>query len=414
MSSSKPELKKQTSVEQSTEAETSTVPETGPEEIQIVSYCTKIPCLEQELTCRELLNLFRSEGDIPCVVIHQASENRYGLIMKDTYYRHFAGRFAADLFYEKKAALFADMTPLIVDAADDPSRMIDAALQREDKRFYDAVIVLDQGQLYGVVTIRELMQMSLHIQQYAEQERHLAIRHSYEHLKSIRQSAAEVTRDTDSAAGTAQRMGELAVTGRDKLKQLLDAFEQAMKLLHDQHQHVELLEEYVRSVSETTVRIKELADQSALLAINASIEAAHAGEHGRGFQIVAGEVRSLAGQTKEFSVSISGLLEQIGEHIGHTVELSSASVNTIGQSSQELEEGTGTFAELLSAVLDVEERGRQTASTAAEAESAAHQAAAELASMLKEIHDPIIEENEIGRQVKVYSIEEQVLQELVS
>ena len=51
--------------------------------------------------------------------------------------------------------------------------------------------------------------------------------------------------------------------------------------------------------------ITELANQSSLLAMNASIEAAHAGEHGRGFQVVAAEVQSLAKQTRKLSGDIS-------------------------------------------------------------------------------------------------------------
>ena len=71
-------------------------------------------------------------------------------------------------------------------------------------------------------------------------------------------------------------------------------------------------------ISSITGMITELANQSSLLAMNASIEAAHAGEHGRGFQVVAAEVQSLAKQTRKLSGDIAQLLEHIQRLAGDT------------------------------------------------------------------------------------------------
>jgi methyl-accepting chemotaxis protein len=77
---------------------------------------------------------------------------------------------------------------------------------------------------------------------------------------------------------------------------------------------------------------------SGLLAMNATIEAAHAGEHGRGFQIVAGEVRALALQTRELSANITSLLAHIGTLAGKAAELASAGVKELDGSARAVEE----------------------------------------------------------------------------
>ena len=69
------------------------------------------------------------------------------------------------------------------------------------------------------------------------------------------------------------------------------------------------LNERSSHIQEMTHQIQNVADTTNILAINASIEAARAGEAGRGFRIIAGEVRNLASQTHEFADQITGSIE---------------------------------------------------------------------------------------------------------
>ncbi len=149
----------------------------------------------------------------------------------------------------------------------------------------------------------------------------------------VKQKSHDVTASAQGAVDIAQA-GEVAVehahSGLASIRTQMESIARRVVTLGDQTQ----------TISDIIATVKELAEQSNLLAINAAIEAAKAGEHGKGFAVVAQEVRHLAEQSKQAAVQVRTILQEIQDatHAAVSVTEQGAKVVEVGL-QQSLEAG---------------------------------------------------------------------------
>ncbi|WP_179032040.1 methyl-accepting chemotaxis protein [Paenibacillus kribbensis] len=344
--------------------------------------CREVPIIGTDMSCKELLALMKTQEEIPCVIVVDKNELPLGIIMRDAYNRHFTGRFAAALFYDKPAAIFADPNTLIVDLKSPASDIVELAMLREDQRFYDCLLLKEGTQLLGVLTIRDILSVVQRMQKEADEHRGNVVQHSYDGVHRIQTTVQDAAKDADDSMRLTRSMSELSRRGKVELEDVLLSYRAVTEQMQRQHEQMTALTQSLNDIAGMASSIRALADHSGLLAINASIEAAHAGEHGRGFQIVSQEVRNMSLQTKVFSEQITSLLADIEQMLRDTVELTDTSLQQIHTGSQYISAGTQTFAKLLQAVTEIEAKNSQMSRSAEEAALNAAGIAQELELML--------------------------------
>jgi CHASE3 domain sensor protein len=166
-------------------------------------------------------------------------------------------------------------------------------------------------------------------------------------------SSRQSSEQAEAAAAGAQQALSLAEGGTRAVERSLDG----MNALREK---VEAIADQILRLSEQTSQIggisglvSDLANQTNMLALNAAVEAVRAGEHGKGFAVVSGEIRKLADQSKKSAEKINALVADIQTAINSTVMVTDEGTKTVEEGVKIAEETSDAFAGVADAVNNV-------------------------------------------------------------
>ncbi|EGH99700.1 Methyl-accepting chemotaxis protein [Pseudomonas syringae pv. maculicola] len=224
------------------------------------------------------------------------------------------------------------------------------------EQIYAAATQLSQS-VQEMGTIAEVSALNLQLQNTEIEQAAVAV-------NQMSQAAVEVAGNASNTVTESEASTQAAAQGQNKLSATISSIKELTENVLDSSHQAEGLAERTQSISSILDVIRAIANQTNLLALNAAIEAARAGEAGRGFAVVADEVRSLAQRTSASTAEIEGLISGVQQS---TQQTASSLRHTATQANLTLEQAASTGAALtviINATATINDRNLLIASAA--------------------------------------------------
>lgn len=178
-------------------------------------------------------------------------------------------------------------------------------------------------------------------------------------VQDIARNAELVAAESHTADREAAEGGEIIITTISSITNLSGEVGEAAEVIHE-------LEKNSNDIGTVLDVIKSIAEQTNLLALNAAIEAARAGEHGRGFAVVADEVRTLASRTQESTEQIQNMVSSLQTHTHKAVQVMDKDTKHANQMAESTGSATDSIGRIVHSVTKISDMSMQVASAAEE------------------------------------------------
>jgi len=224
-------------------------------------------------------------------------------------------------------------------------------------------------------------------------------------VEEMNASIEQIASNADHSEKMAKQAGSISDQGRQVVSDAVDGMNTIANSVSESSNIIRNLGKDTQRITDIVKVIKDIADQTNLLALNAAIEAARAGEQGRGFAVVADEVRKLAERTAKSTQEIADMTEDIQNNANNAVtsmEQGTSQVNAgvekarrAGNSMAEIKEGT---EQVVSTVADI-------TSALKEQSSAVNLVASEVAAIATMVNDNTLEVDSLAQtSERLYSL----------
>lgn len=180
-------------------------------------------------------------------------------------------------------------------------------------------------------------------------------------MDELRASSHQSEEQAKSASQAAEEVLQLAENGNVSVEETVATMVDLKNKVGAIAEQIVRLSEQTNQIGNISEVVSDLSQQTNMLALNASVEAVRAGEHGKGFSVVAEEIRKLADQSRQSATNINNLVAEIQNAINTTVMVTDEGTKTANAGMLITEKTANAFAGVLEAINDVSINNQQIA-----------------------------------------------------
>ncbi|MEW5842108.1 MAG: CHASE3 domain-containing protein [Bacteroidota bacterium] len=182
-------------------------------------------------------------------------------------------------------------------------------------------------------------------------------------VEEVKQTSQVATQKAKYVSDISQKAAQISVTGKKSVDDSISGMNKIREQMESIGESTIKLSEQSQAIGEIIASVNDLADQSNLLAVNAAIEAAKAGEQGKGFTVVAQEIKSLAEQSKQATAQVRSILSDVQKAMSAAVLATEQGMKAVESGVKQSTEAGSSIKVLSDSIMEASQAATQIAAS---------------------------------------------------